>query len=268
MLDKVDGIIIPSFDTANHVNKYLAKPYLDAGIPTFINRPFAFSMRDAKEIINHAKRTGTPLMCGSAYEFCKEVPLIKQSVEKNAPLFGAAVTSDSSDFPSHGIHPIYWVHKIFGGNISRVSYFTRDWKEVPGSVHLEYKPEKEGEKPFYVNIVFMKCGLTHSWGAMTIVGENGSETINIRTEGNREDVFNFFFLPSLLAMQKFFETGNMPEPLDDILSKTRIFLSAWNSHLVHGGGPVDPAELADNWHGPAQYFTRPNRYPEGFFGES
>ena len=267
MIDKVDGIILASFDTANRVNKYLVKPYLEAGIPTFINRPFAFCMKDAEEIVNLSRKTGTPIMCGSAYEYCKEVSIIKQAIEKYAPLYGAAVSSDSSDFPSHGIHPIYWVHKIFGGDVWRISYFTRDWHRVPGSVHMEYRPKKEGENPFYVNIVFMACGHTKSWGAMNILGDKGSETINIRTEGDREAAFVFFFLPSVIAMQKLFETQELLEPLDDILSKTRIFLSAFKSHIDHNGGPVEPDKLPRSWKAPAKWFTKPDRYPRGFFGE-
>jgi len=266
MVDKVDGIIIPSFDTANRANKYLVKPYLEAGIPTFINRPFAFNMADAEEIVNLSRKTGTPIMCGSAYEYCKEVLILKKEVEECSPLYGAAVSSDSSDFPSHGIHPLYWVHKVFGGDISRISYFTKDWKKVPGSVHIEYNPKSDGESSFYVNIVFMKNGPARSWGAMTIVGKKGSKIIDILTEGNIEECFHFFFLPSLLAMQKFFESGKMPEPLDDILTKTRIFLSAWKSHVDHGGGPVNPRQLPRDWQGPPMYFTRKNRYPKGFFG--
>lgn len=77
MIGKVDGIIIPSFDTAFGINKHLVKPYLEAGIPTFINRPFAFNMADAEAIVQLSKKTGTPIMCGSAYEFCKEVPVLQ-----------------------------------------------------------------------------------------------------------------------------------------------------------------------------------------------
>jgi hypothetical protein len=266
MVGKVDGIIIPSFDTAYGVNKHLVKPYLEAGIPTFINRPFAFNMADAEAIVNLSKKTGTPIMCGSAYEYCKEVPIIQRAAERCAPLYGAAVTSDSSDFPSHGIHPLYWVHKVFGGDVARISYFTRDWRKVHGSVNIEYRPKKEGESPYYVNIVYMQNTPTLSWGAMDIVGGNGSEIIKILTEVDREEMFSFFFLPLLLKMQKLFESGAMPEPVESILSKTRLFLSAWKSHIDHNGAPVDPAKLPRDWTGPHMYFTKPDRYPDRYFG--
>ncbi len=266
MIGKVDAVILPSFDTAYGINKHLVKPYLEAGIPVFINRPFAFNMADAEAIVALSKKTGTPIMCGSAYEYCKEVKILKREVERCAPLYGAAVTSDSSDFPSHGIHPIYWVHKVFGSDVARISYFTRDWKKVHGSVHMEYRPKKEGDAPFYVNIVYMQNTPTQSWGSMSIVGGGGSEIVNILTEVGTEEVFHFFFLPSVLAMQKFFESGEMPEPTESILSKTRLFLSAWKSHVDHHGAPVDPSELPRDWTGPHMYFTRPDRYPAGFFG--
>ena len=270
MIGRVDGIIIPSYATALRVNKYLIKPYLESEVPVFINRPFAFRMSDAEDMVNMSKKTGTPLMTGSAFEYCKETPLIKRAVEQCAPLFGAAMTGDTGDFASHGIHPIYWMNRIFGGNVTRISYYTKDCKERNGAVHAEYAPQKDNERPFYVNMLYMGNVSTKSWGSANIMGENGSQFIHIYTEGNREDMLDHFFLPLLLAAQKMFETGDMPEPHEAILSKTRMFLAAFKSHLEHGGAPLNPADLPRDWTVPQRvhrYDTKPDSYPEGFFAE-
>ncbi|MHB9027400.1 MAG: Rossmann-fold NAD(P)-binding domain-containing protein, partial [Candidatus Latescibacterota bacterium] len=44
MVDNVDGVMIDDFDAVAY-NHRLARPYLEAGMPTFINRPFTDSVR-------------------------------------------------------------------------------------------------------------------------------------------------------------------------------------------------------------------------------
>ena len=55
MIDTVDAIMISEVWSIDVWPK-LAKPYLEAGLPIFFNRPFASSMRDAKEIVPAFKK--------------------------------------------------------------------------------------------------------------------------------------------------------------------------------------------------------------------
>ncbi|KKL12130.1 hypothetical protein LCGC14_2538840, partial [marine sediment metagenome] len=55
MVGKVDGMIFAGFNEVKWWPQ-LTKPYLEAGIPCFINRPFAYSMKDANTIIKTAKK--------------------------------------------------------------------------------------------------------------------------------------------------------------------------------------------------------------------
>ena len=85
MVGEVDGIIIDDFDSCPHF-KELSRPYLEAGVPTFINRPFALNLEDASEMIELARKNGAPIMSGSTFEFAPEMEQIKREVAASAPL--------------------------------------------------------------------------------------------------------------------------------------------------------------------------------------
>ncbi len=72
MIGKVHGMIVDDFYAVAYNHK-LARPYLESGIPTFVNRPYADSMTKARDMVNSAKKGNAPLMTGSSWEHLKEV---------------------------------------------------------------------------------------------------------------------------------------------------------------------------------------------------
>jgi hypothetical protein len=54
-------------------------------------------------------------------------------------------------------------------------------------------------------------------------------------------------------MQELFETRKMHWSHDYILKKTRIFLTAFKSHMEHNGGMIDVDTLPDDWEAPCPY---------------
>ena len=50
MVGKVHGVFVDDLDAVAY-NYKLAEPYLDAGIPTFVHRPFADSMKKARDMV-------------------------------------------------------------------------------------------------------------------------------------------------------------------------------------------------------------------------
>ncbi len=76
MVEKVDGMIFDAFYEVKWWH-LLTKPYLEAGIPYFINRPFSLSMKHAREIIEMAKKHNTPILCTDDREYIKEVTVAR-----------------------------------------------------------------------------------------------------------------------------------------------------------------------------------------------
>ena len=119
-LGKIDGLII----TARHGDLHYeyAKPYLDSGIPMFIDKPLTISPSDAVDFMGELKSRGTRVSGGSSlkHDFC--VKTLKREREENtdgatlggfvrAPLDAASVYGG---FYFYAPHLVEVVSEIFG----------------------------------------------------------------------------------------------------------------------------------------------------------
>ena len=247
MVDKVDAIILDDFDSCLHFRD-LARPYLEAGMPMFINRPFALNLDDARYMIELAKKHDAPIMSGSSFEYAPEVEQIKKRVAEIAPLSGYAAANSMSDYPTHGIHGLWFAYACIGGGVRSVSYQTPDWQNPNGIVVIEYEG-RDGGKPFYGCVQ----EITGTWGWIRAFGKESFEQF-IHSG-------SYFWLPMILEMQKMFATRQMPESYEALYEKTQLFLAGFKSHLVCGGAPVAFTEIGD-WTAP---LLNPDPYPEGYF---
>ncbi len=59
MMGKIDALIVDHRNGDQHLSA--AEPFVKAGVPTFIDKPFCFSSVAAKEFLEMAKKAGTPV---------------------------------------------------------------------------------------------------------------------------------------------------------------------------------------------------------------
>lgn len=69
MLPLVDAVMIMNCNFGGEDHLELAAPFLKAGIPLFIDKPFASTYKDAKAITDMAEQTGTPIFSGSILSY-------------------------------------------------------------------------------------------------------------------------------------------------------------------------------------------------------
>ena len=60
----------------------LARPFIKRGIPTFVDKPFAVTMKDARAMVSLARKHKTPIMSGSLLSYSNEVEWLKKRVEQ------------------------------------------------------------------------------------------------------------------------------------------------------------------------------------------
>lgn len=72
MIGKVDAILLARDDAENH--KEMAKPFLKAGLPVFIDKPFALSLKDAEQMLSWRSFDSQIYTC-SAIRFADELKL-------------------------------------------------------------------------------------------------------------------------------------------------------------------------------------------------
>ena len=249
MVGKVDAIILDDFDSCRHF-KHLARPYLEAGIPMFINRPFALNVDDARMILDLAARHDTPIMSGSSFEYAPEITQIRNNIEEIGPLSGYCAANSMSDYATHGVHGVFFAYACVGGGIRSAAYQTSDWRTPNGLVTIEYEG-RDGGRPFYGCVQ----EISGVWAWMRAFGS--------RTFEQSVHAGAHFWPPMIIQMQKMFETGKMPATHGELLEKTQLFLAAFKSHVECGGAPVALDEIGD-WTAP---LLNPDPYPADFFNQ-
>ncbi|MEM7134018.1 MAG: Gfo/Idh/MocA family oxidoreductase [Chloroflexota bacterium] len=181
-----------------------ARMALEAGIPTFIDKPFANDLGDAKALAQLATEHSVPLMSCSAIRYAVEVMALQEQLASFGPL-NSAVTSGmaTGDFPDqrakhpffYGIHPVELLHTLLGPGAESVTTQRTSRCDV-GLVH--YTDGRQGvinllqETPsFYHAAVYGATG----WGQFEIVDwEN-------------------FYVETLAQVIRMAEAGETPYPI-------------------------------------------------------
>jgi len=246
MIGRIDGVFVDDFN-ATPVNHLMAKPFLEAGVPTFVNRPCSTSMEKARFLTETAEKNKTPLMCGSTWEYTESCGDVKATLANVPEIKGYVAHNSMSDFYTHGVHGIYYIYSCLKDEIRKgrgpavaASYMTPDWKNCNGCITFEHQTPKG---PYY--------GSLHE-----PCGANGNAYIRVfcsrpfDAEGKIPASPGYFFFNTWnalqLVIQQMFETKKSPEDGFDILEKTAMFLMAFRSHLERKGAPVRREEL-EGW---------------------
>ena len=241
MVDKVDGVYVDN-QRAVAYNYKLARPYLDAGIPTFVNRPFADSIEKARDMIERSNKNNTPLMTASSYEFLEAVYLAKRQVKLNE-ITGFDAYNMCSDYYSHGVHGLWWAHAIAGGGIAAVSLKCNDWRKSCGSVaSAVFKDRGSGQFVGRIHEGYMpdvggRCAIKFQPGDQVFSNQPANELTSDR----------FLWLPMQLSIQQMFETGEMPQTREEILEKNKLFIGAFYSMFELGGKVIDLDDIPEEW---------------------
>ena len=112
----VDAAMVLSADWRVHLPR--ARPLLEAGAPTYVDKPLAGSIDDLKSFVALAERTGTPLLAGSGWRFN---PVMQEAGRRYAEaridnVFGMI----GNDYFYYGIHVAETVLALLGPGIESV----------------------------------------------------------------------------------------------------------------------------------------------------
>ncbi|MFC1607440.1 hypothetical protein ACFL47_05665 [Candidatus Latescibacterota bacterium] len=254
MVGKVDGIISGGY--YNHPwNHILHEPYLEAGLPNLINRPFTNSLAKARKIIDMAKKYNAPVLVPSSHEHNESISRAKAwAKDKNIICYMA--TNSFDDYPTHGVHGLYMVCKAIaeaGFPVVSVAYRTKSWYSPPGVMTFEHT-DKDG-RLFYGNL----HQVGGSWGTVSIHTPQayGGETFPIRTGTGYPFNKTEIWAPTIWAFQNMGLNGEMPQTYEQIYHKTNTFLAGWKSVLDAGGEPVRLDEIPRDWESPVDLPNHP-----------
>jgi len=255
MLGKVDGIISGGY--YNHPwNHILHEPYLEAGLPNLINRPFANSLVKAKKIIDTAKKNNATILVPSSHEHNEAISRAKAwATGKKIICYNA--TNSFDDYPTHGVHGVYLVCKAIaeaGNPVVAVSYKTESWYHPPGVLTYEHV-DKDG-RTFYGNL----HQVSGSWGTVQIHTPEayGGESFPIRTGTGYPYNKTEIWATPIWVFQNMAYHGEMQQTFEEIYHKTAVFLAGFKSVLESDGRAVRLADLPEDWESPVDLPTKPD----------
>ena len=246
MIGHIDGVVVDDF-YGTPVNHLMAKPFLEAGVPTFVNRPCSTSLEKARILTQTAEKYNTPFMCGSTWEYTESCGDVRASLKHVKDIKGYTAYNSMTDFYTHGVHGIYYIYSCLKDEIRKgrgpavaASYLTHNWRKPGGCITFEHeKPE---------GLYYGSLHEPRGANARAYIRVFCNRPFDV--EGKISASPGYFMYNTWNAMQlviqEMFETKKSPEESFDILEKTAMFLMAFKSVLDRNGSPVRREEL-EGW---------------------
>lgn len=225
MIGRVDGMLIVSQEGGVHYDR--ARPFLEARIPCFIDKPFACSGAEARRLADLARRLNVPVFSTSALRYAPEVTRLLEDPACGRVLglfaYGPGLQEERNPGLFHyGIHTVEMLYAFLGpGCVSVSCLHERDVDVVTGrwgdgrlaTVRCIRPPEQ-----VYGFTVFTDRGVRH--GSLAT---------------------GYVYRQLLERVVAFFQTGRPPVPLE-VTVEIMEFLDASGRSAARGGRPEVLAE--------------------------
>ncbi len=207
-LGKVDAVLVVARHGNNH--SLYATPYIQTGIPCFIDKPFCGNLKDGEALAHLAQERGTLLCGGSCVKFLDEMKPLSRMVKETAPLGGMVATPINIDNPYGGFwfysqHLVELTTSVFGRNIQSVIARCPDEKKRRVTAVFNY-----GE--------FDVCGVYSASPTYyaNVMGEDGT-----LLAGCCHNV-SYTFERELEEFVNMVHSGVMPESYDELVYPLRV----------------------------------------------
>lgn len=136
--DDVDLVFIADCNGDGSDHLKLATPGLTKGIPTFVDKPFAYHLRDAEEIVALARRHGAPVMSLSMLRAVPRGRHFRDRLQEIAPVGFGSIKGAGGTLAGQ-IHTISLAQHVFGAGVqavdcmgpSELAYLHLDYGDTP-----------------------------------------------------------------------------------------------------------------------------------------
>ncbi len=125
----VDGVLVCGRWGEDH--PWQARPFLEAGLPTFVDKPLAHTLSAAQALIDFARAHQAPLMSGTALRFAREVQALVADwarlgrltlIISTGPALGALPDPRARQLTFYGIHAAELLVALAGTGAQIISH--------------------------------------------------------------------------------------------------------------------------------------------------
>jgi CheY-like chemotaxis protein len=278
MVGQVDAVIQSGYKGSFWASE-LVRPYMDAGIPVYIDRPGAYSVARIRDLTARAAKHDCPLMITNNHENTRAVELLQMRARRLSPLTGLIADSLTDRqmlyFSMHCIHGWYMLYPLLAGMVKATrTYLASDDFASPVTL---FECENPDGSPF--TAILQRHRVVHR-GYVKLFGKSASlegtlyepadysleqalnrEQLVRDTQQAKDYLLTDFSLPVIRKLEVMIETRKMPQTYEQINEKVQVFLASFRS-LLEDGRRVEVASLDPSWTAPNPY---PDYFPENFF---
>lgn len=137
LLGQVDAVLVLSLCGDAHRER--ARPFLEAGVPTYVDKPFACSLPDAEELVRLAGEHGALLLYASALRYADEIGTFCRNRDRFGQIHGILSYGPAKRHPRnpgllhYAIHPLEVLFELMGpGCVSVTSTHTDEADVIAG----------------------------------------------------------------------------------------------------------------------------------------
>jgi len=167
MLDQVDAVLIVDDTGGGATHARLATPFLEAGMPVFIDKPMTTDYADAVALFEIADRTRAPLLSCSALRFAAELEPARAELARIGTL-SSVVSVGPGDWFYYGVHAVELLSAIVGAGARSVHRHAFNGRDV---VVIDY-----GDGPTAVVETLRDAAFVFE---MTAYGEHGHTSFEV-----------------------------------------------------------------------------------------
>ncbi|MGI6572655.1 MAG: Gfo/Idh/MocA family protein [Fermentimonas sp.] len=217
MVSLVDAVLLSRDDPENHVA--MAKPFLDAGIPIFIDKPLATTREDLRYFAGENAK-GKLLMSCSSMRYANEARIVKQEMGSLGKL-ELATAVGKKDWVKYGVHIVEGLFSLLNDpEPVSVKSIGKTNREV---VHIEFAGGFQATIHLFMNIV--------STFQVSLFGQQGWQLIDIKNSYS-------MFRDNIIEFVRSVEQGRSRLSFDKTENIIRTIIAAIESSK-QGGKTID-----------------------------
>jgi predicted dehydrogenase len=129
MIGSIDAVLIVDDNGGGETHAALARPFIEAGLPTFIDKPMTTKYRDAAELFELADKIGAPLMSCSALRFAAELESARAELERIGRL-SSVISTGPGDWYYYGVHAVELLGAVAGTGAATLHRHSFDQRDV------------------------------------------------------------------------------------------------------------------------------------------
>lgn len=124
LLGKIDGVLVESVDGMVHLERAL--PFIEAGLPVWIDKPLTCSTSEAKQLVEAARKRNVPIMSASALRYDLSVQDVQGRIAEGGRVLGVDAFTPASTHPRnpglfhYAVHGVEMVYALMGTGCQRV----------------------------------------------------------------------------------------------------------------------------------------------------